>query len=406
MENVADLHDDILLARIDQALGNERQLLVRLLAYLGEVEARRLELRSGYSSMFDFCTDRLRLSEGEAFRRLLGARLARQFPVIYELLESGALHLTALELLRHYLTPDNHAELLEAARFKKKAEIQELIACRFPKPDEPSTIRKVPERRAAETEAPEQSNVTTTLQLESPPRTASSSRTESELAPLSAGRYRVRFTAGQELKDKLERALGLMSHANPSFDLAVVVERAVDLLLDKLERTKLGKADHPRKSRGAKHGAITRAARREVTERDGERCAWVDEKTGRRCKATRFLELDHVQAKARGGSGEPTNIRKLCHRHNRLHAEETFGRDYVESAIHFRQQKRRGPDASPLTETEAKVLKALTTMGFRVTEARAALERVRADGRAAEASLESLLRGALGVLADGHAPSG
>ena len=143
-----------------------------------------------------------------------------------------------------------------------------------------------------------------------------------------------------------------------------------------------------------------------MTKRDGERCAWVDEKTGRRCTATRFLEIDHVQAKALGGSADPENLRKLCHSHNRLHAEQTFGRDYVERAINFRQQKRRGPDALPLSGAHTKVLKALMNMGFRATEAREAVERVRSRSVESESSLETVLREALGVLTDARARSG
>ena len=52
------------------------------------------------------------------------------------------------------------------------------------------------------------------------------------------------------------------------------------LLLAQLEKAKLGKTGRPRRARAAKTGAVRRAARREVYERDAERCAFVDE-TGR-----------------------------------------------------------------------------------------------------------------------------
>ena len=54
--------------------------------------------------------------------------------------------------------------------------------------------------------------------------------------PLREGRYRVQLNASSELKRKLEFARDLTSHSNPDGDLAVVVERALDLLIDKLER--------------------------------------------------------------------------------------------------------------------------------------------------------------------------
>jgi hypothetical protein len=81
-------------------------------------------------------------------------------------------------------------------------------------------------------------------------------------APLSPDRYAVQFTASAELRRKLEHAKNLMSHANPSGDLAVVVERALDLLIEKLERQKLGRTNRPQKPRPAREGAVTRESRR------------------------------------------------------------------------------------------------------------------------------------------------
>ncbi|MBZ0268010.1 hypothetical protein K8I85_07630, partial [bacterium] len=45
-------------------------------------------------------------------------------------------------------------------------------------------------------------------------------------APLSAERFHVEFTMTVETKDKLERVLDLMSHANPRRSLATAFDRA------------------------------------------------------------------------------------------------------------------------------------------------------------------------------------
>jgi len=66
---ISDLSDHELLSNIGSLLGSQRRLTARLLGYLSEVEDRRLHLRAACSSMFDFCTTRLGMSEGEAFRR-------------------------------------------------------------------------------------------------------------------------------------------------------------------------------------------------------------------------------------------------------------------------------------------------------------------------------------------------
>lgn len=60
--------------------------------------------------------------------------------------------------------------------------------------------------------------------------------------------------------------------------------------------------------------------------RDGGRCTWVGP-SGRRCGATYHLEIDPIVPFARGGGHEPSNLRVLCRAHNRLAAEQVYGRD-------------------------------------------------------------------------------
>jgi hypothetical protein len=59
----------------------ERALLVEFLAYLGELDARKVYLGLGFSSTFAFCTDYLGLTRSSAFRRTTAARLLVRFPV-------------------------------------------------------------------------------------------------------------------------------------------------------------------------------------------------------------------------------------------------------------------------------------------------------------------------------------
>ncbi len=118
-----DLTNDELLEKITSLLTSARAGIARVIGYLAEVEDRRLHLAAAYSSMFDFCTRRLGLSEGEAFRRLTAARLVRRFPVISELIEGGSIHLSALVRLRDRLTEENHAELLREASGENKSRV-------------------------------------------------------------------------------------------------------------------------------------------------------------------------------------------------------------------------------------------------------------------------------------------
>src|SRR3954447_25139517 len=108
-----ELSYDERLSDLRSLVGQGHVLVARLLAYLAEVEERRLDLESACSSLFDFCLRRLAMSEDEACRRVAAARLTRRFPVALEMIERGELHLTGLLLLRDYLTNENHQELLK-----------------------------------------------------------------------------------------------------------------------------------------------------------------------------------------------------------------------------------------------------------------------------------------------------
>jgi 5-methylcytosine-specific restriction endonuclease McrA len=307
-----DLSNEELMSRLQAICTNARLADVQLIAHLVEVEERALHLQVACSSLYDFCVRRLGMSGSASQRRIVVARLVRKMPCLLGHLESGKVHLSAVAALRDHLTEANVEEWVAAATGKTKREVLALIAMRAPRRDVPEVLATLPDGAQA------------------PPI--------ARLEPLSEGRCMLQLTVSVELRDKLERARDLLRHRYPSGDLATIVDAAVDLLLAKAEKQRLGKATHPRARHRSKTGRIARAVRREVFARDGEQCTFLDEH-GQRCPARAFLELDHIQSRARGGSDEPSNLRVLCRAHNRLHAETDFGKDHVAERIHCRQRQ-------------------------------------------------------------------
>jgi 5-methylcytosine-specific restriction endonuclease McrA len=174
------------------------------------------------------------------------------------------------------------------------------------------------------------------------------------------------------------------------------MDRAVDLLITQLEKQRLGKTTRPstkapRKS--TRPGYVPRAVRREVFERDGERCTYVDE-FGRRCESRAFLELDHRNSRALGGADDATNLAVKCRRHNGLDAERVFGRQHIERK---KNEKKSHPRQRWYDKERA--LRALCGMGFKDGEARRALEIVEERCAGSEPPIETVLRDALSVLA-------
>ena len=386
---LTDLSNEEILTSLETLVAEGDRIVAKVITYLVEVEDRRLHLELACSSMFDFCTRKMGFSEGEAFRRLTAARLVRRFPTILEAIAAGRIHLSSVVLLRDLFTEDNVNELIATASGKTKRAVQELVARLAPRPDVASSIRKLPDAPIATPQA-------APSETRAPARSMTPAPRQAQLEPLSESRYKVQLTAGAELRDKLDHARALMSHQNPSGDLAVVVERALDLLIAKLEKEKLGKVDRPRQAAAASPsdpGRIRRSARRKVVERDGLQCSFVSD-DGARCPARTFLELDHRHPRALGGSGEATNVRVLCRAHNRHADEQVFGRAHVEERIYLRQRKGR-PDTEttspPHAETRERVRSTLRSLGFRSVEAERAVASMAPETWSRP--IEALLRG-------------
>ena len=121
------------------------------------------------------------------------------------------------------------------------------------------------------------------------------------------------------------RVQDLLRHTVPNGDPAVIFERALRLLIADLERTRMGKVEHPRGARGAKKASrhIPAAIRRAVWQRDDGRCAFRGPHG--RCAETGFLEYHHVVPFADGGETSPGNLELRCRSHNEHEANLWFG---------------------------------------------------------------------------------
>src|SRR5262245_39854924 len=108
--------------------------------YVGEFDARHAYLPAGYQSMLAYCVGELHRDEQAALKLIRAARIAHKFPVPFDAVADGRLHLTGVILLKPHLTDANVDELLAAAAHKTRTEIELLLAERFPKPDVPTRV--------------------------------------------------------------------------------------------------------------------------------------------------------------------------------------------------------------------------------------------------------------------------
>ena len=357
------LSDVELVAELKALVVKERALSAAMLAYLAEVDARQLYLSAACSSIHVYCVSVLGMSEEVAFKRIRAARAVRKFPVVLEAVAEGRLNVSAVVRISPHLTEENAKGLVEEVSGLSRAAIDLALARRAPKPDVAQRLEPEPRQPPL-------------VDPDPPPPAPLPKPRVTALAP---ERFALQLTLGGETKAKLERAQALLRHQVPSGDLAQVLDRALDALLEKVETRKFGKVAKPRaarKSESRRH--VPAAVRRDVVARDGERCSFVSD-DGRRCEETGFLELDHVVPVAWGGEPTVEGVRVLCRSHNQFEARRVLGREAVEAGKTARQM-------------DDDVMAGLKGMGVTSADARRAIAESRGQGTTIEERLRAALR--------------
>ena len=370
------LSDAELLTRIETLARTERQSTAELVGHLAVLETRPSAYAAlGYGSLFNYCVEGLHLSEDAASTRIAVARLCRRYPRLLRMLGSGELSLTAARTLGPHLTEENHEAVLSRAAHQRREGIEMLVARMSPQADVKTTIRRLPSPVVVlEPETVEERTLfadpdvlpaieragpqTSVTVIEAVPEAGGTlgahvgvsvcvprKPEKATMKALSPERYRVQFTIGQDTHDAVKRLQALMRRENPGGDVAAIFEQAVQLLLEKVEKAKLGRTKNTAAPAKMKAGRSTyenrirfetgdrpgrsrhvpSAVKRAVWWRDGARCAFVSAK-GVRCAERSFLELHHIHPYAQDGTTTTDNVSLRCRRHNQYEAEIVFGK--------------------------------------------------------------------------------
>jgi 5-methylcytosine-specific restriction endonuclease McrA len=410
--SLSHLSDRIVLEGLDTHVAQERSVTAIVLAHIAEVDARGLYRAAGYGSMYAYCVGKLHFSEDAAYKRIQAARTARQFPAVFQGLEEGGLHLSAVLLLGPHLTEKTADDLLNAAAHKSKVEIETLLAQRLPRPDMAPRLQAIPDQLVADCAGQQLApgRVESRRDQLAPGRVDLSERPR--VSPLSPQRFALQLTMSQAMHDKLRRAQDLLGHQIPSGDVVQVLDRALDALICKLEKRKFAATAKPRSRQSAATTSdprhIPAAVQRAVWERDGGRCTFVSD-TGHRCSARKRLEFDHIQEVARGGDSTAGNLQLLCRSHYQYAAEQTYGPGFMKSRRQDAAEKRAGAAAQKAAtwatqKAVEEVVPYLRALGCRAAEAR---EVARQCESIPDAPLAERVRLAVSRLGPrGYSPSG
>ena len=385
------------------AAGDERDRQVDFLRYLDPFDAREAWRELGYESLWRYCLGELRLREGAAGRRIGAMRVLREFPRLEAPLRDGRLSLTTAVTLRPVLTEQNLDEVVHRASGRTDEETRHLVASLQPQRAPREGIRRLPiammaVQAAANDRAtpPEQEGASSGGSGPADHARAGSTgeepggggaslgdgssdgrarqtaggpqATRASVDPVSEAAWSMRVTIGAAFRADLEVLKAMLGHKIPNGDVAEVLHEAIRCAIEKHgKRRGAVKPARARKTArtvtlpatgGRAH--IPAPVRREVWARDGGRCTFLGS-SGRRCESRTRLEFDHIDPASRGRPPVAADLRLRCRPHNLLHAEQTYGREYMSrfrkrqrprvtpSPIAGERRTRSGPGASPRT---------------------------------------------------------
>ena len=324
----------------------ERKTTLEILNYFREIDQRKLYLKWGFSSLFDFVVKELNYDHGAAGRRIAAMRLIHEIPQVEDKIKKGSLSLTTVSQAAYFFKAEEKKSLGPISIENKKTILKKM---------EGSSKRECEKILLAL--APENSS----LKAE---RVKSVSSTLNE----------VTLTIDDALLYKLKKVQDLASHRLQDQKLATVLEFVVDVALKKLElkpkkpktgspenlttacdnttvktgteaTIKIGRANLTTTGRAnttVKTCATGRAQsaantpvkktryipalmKRQVWVRDKGACRYKDPLSQRVCGSRKFVQFDHIKPLAKGGPTEVANLRLLCANHNAFMAKLHFG---------------------------------------------------------------------------------
>ena len=331
-------NDDLIL-ELKKIVTEETRLTSRVLDYLKEVESRKLFLKMGYASLFEFCIKELKYSEGSAQRRISAMRLIKEVPEVREKIISGDLSLSVVSQAQSFFrdqqrkqTPLNRQEKLEVLRDIENTSTREC---------EKKLLKLSPEQVKKDRE-----------------RAVTDELTE------------LKLTVDQEFMRMLEELKNILSHAKPNASTKEILKLSMIELLEKkkpkakakpkpIAKSKSNTQSHAQSKTGAEADAKAIVQEKVISEKSineseappapavgvkmkekiknnkrsrhinihlkqavmnkhDSQCCYQDAASGRRCTAKRSPECDHVIPLSKGGQTTFENLQVLCSAHNKL----------------------------------------------------------------------------------------
>lgn len=268
--NLKHLADDTLLLETKALAHQERQVTLKILHHLREIERRRLYADLGHGSLFEYAVRELGYSEPSASRRIYSARLLKDFPEIEKKIELGKLTITnvalAAQTFKNEKIDDKNIkrEILSQIENKSKRDCEKKILEFLPPNAFPKEVVRV----------------------------------------ISPTFYSVHMNLSEKTMTSFNQLKDLLSHKRLGQN--EIVEYAMNAGVQRamVEKHKLNAKLSTPVAKPCVGRYIQPLIKKRVYQRDQGQCT--------SCKSTYKLEYDHVIPFSRGGESTPDNLRLLC----------------------------------------------------------------------------------------------
>lgn len=353
-QKVLSKYSDKELIKSVAAIGRkETESTAELLLHLAEIDSRRLYLKQGYSSLFDFChRGPLRYSEGAAQRRIVAARAISRFPRLLEFFVSKEINLCTLALIAPVLTEESFLRHIKAISGKSKREVEEYLASCRPGKEVRESIKPV--YVASKKQAAVKTTPLFEAQSAKKPRTAATGGGDlsNNSVSLAEQMFDLHYQIKGTVMKKYREAQALLSSKYPKgFSMEVMLDELLELYL---EINSPQRRQKRREARAEKKKAVSRCSGKRVLDeqsgvstsrhipqeikdlvyiRDGAQCTYVSP-DGVRCGCGHNLHIDHIVPYTVSHDNSLSNLRLLCSAHNGYQAELFFGKACIDKYLH------------------------------------------------------------------------
>lgn len=352
--SVHTLSNPELESRLKNLVQRERQLLHVILEHIKELDTRKVYLERAYSSLYGYLVKELGYSGSAAMRRIEAARLLKEVPLIGEKIQVGTLNLSQIGELSRSIKEKESTTGLKVTGLEKEALVLKIEGkTTFETQKELAVVLDIPVKEYEKQKMQKDESVRMELTLskdqyqklvacrdlaahlleqnQSDTSWASVFEVLAEqfLAKKSFSKKQVcgkRFisesqaTSSARASERLDESI-VQSEMNLSVDCVVQYAKQSQSQSQLKSESNLRKELVPLFTSGSElrcaNKTLTEKTRKIILQRD-VCCQYKDSKTGRQCRSTFGLQVDHRTSQWAGGNHSIENLQILCGRHNRF----------------------------------------------------------------------------------------